>query len=414
MKFLDLAIKDLLQIFQDWKPAIFLVAAPVVFTLMFGFMFGGFSGMSPETADNRLPVRLVTQEETPITESFLDYLQSSQAIRVEKLEGEVDLAEQKRAVADQEVAAVILLSKDFSRIVREESRIPMDVILDEAATTGIAIQQELQSSASRLKSAANVASLAVETYDEKGKGSSSEAERESFYDLAFEEALSAWQNPPVMGKTFQTAPDGEQQTSEENAFAQSLPGMMSQFAIAGLIGAAEIIVQERKSGALDRLLGTAVSKPAILAGHWLAMFGMIFLQFIVLVAFGQIFLKLDFLGSPLATLLLSIAACAFTASLGLLIGILAKIPEQTAVFALIPMFLFSGLGGAWVPFDILGETVRQVSQFTPVYWIMTGFKDILLRGAGMDTVWPSILVLWGFSVLFFIPAAVLFNRKRIT
>lgn len=174
----------------------------------------------------------------------------------------------------------------------------------------------------------------------------------------------------------------------------------------------KIIVQERKSGALDRLLTTAISKISILAGHWLAMFGMIFLQFIVLVIFGQLFLRLDFFAAPIATLILSLASCAFVASMGLLIGILAKIPEQTAIYALIPMFLFSGLGGAWLPIDILGEQVQQVSKLTPVYWIMTGFKDILLRGAGLSEILFPILVLVGFSVLFFIPGLVLFYRKR--
>ncbi len=163
----------------------------------------------------------------------------------------------------------------------------------------------------------------------------------------------------------QTAPDGSQQSGDENAFAQSLPGMMAQFAIAGLMGAAEIIIQERKSGALNRMMGMSVRRSAVLAGHWLAMFGMIFLQFIVLVTFGQIFLRLDFLASPLATLALSVASCAFVASLGLLIGILAKMPEQSAIFALIPMFIFSGLGGAWVPLDILGESVQKIARFTP-------------------------------------------------
>lgn len=413
MKFLDLAIKDLYQILKDWKTAlILLIVGPIVFTLMFGFMFGGFSGPGSNERDDRLPVRLVSPQETPITESLYGYLKASQVIRVEKLGEEPDLAQQKQAVNEQDIAAVIILSENFSQVVRDEGRIPMEVILDENTPAGIAIQQELQSAASRLRSSANTAGLAVQTYTEQGEGFKTETEREEFYNLAFEKALLVWHNPPITAENWQTAPDGEMQSSEENAFAQSLPGMMAQFAIAGLIGAAEIIVQERKSGALDRLLGTAVSKSSILIGHWLAMFGMIFLQFIVLVTFGQIFLRLNFLGSPLATLLLSIASCAFVASLGLLIGILAKMPEQTSVFALIPMFIFSGLGGAWVPLDLFGETVRKVSQFTPVYWILTGFRNILLRGADLNGVILSILVLWGFSVLFFIPAAILFYRKR--
>jgi ABC-2 type transport system permease protein len=188
--------------------------------------------------------------------------------------------------------------------------------------------------------------------------------------------------------------------------------MMAQFAIAGLIGAAEIIVQERKSGALDRLSGTTVLPFEILAGHWLAMFAMIFLQFIILISFGQIFLRLDFFSAPWATLILSITSCAFVASLGLLIGILAKMPEQTAIFALIPMFVFSGLGGAWMPLEFVGETVQKASRFSPVSWIMTGYKGILLRGDGLQQIGVNVLILAGFALLFFIPAAVIFYRNR--
>jgi ABC-type multidrug transport system permease subunit len=276
---------------------------------------------------------------------------------------------------------------------------------------GLSIQQEIQSAVARLKTASDAASLAVDVY-EKREGFADNDERNTLYVKAFDEMLNAWQNPPVGAVERQTSPDGGQTALEDNAFAHSLPGMMAQFAIAGLIGAAEIVVQERKSGVLDRLRSTAVSKYEILAGHWLAMFGMIFLQFIVLVAFGQIFLRLDFLNAPMATLALSTASCAFVASLGLLIGFLAKMPEQTSIYALIPMFLFAGLGGAWVPMEFLGETVQKVSRFTPVAWIMSGFKDILLRGAGLSGVWMPTLILFGFSALFLMPAVILFYRRE--
>lgn len=411
MKFLDITLKDLYQIFTDWQPAVFLVAAPIVFTLMFGLMFGGFSGPGGNEGDNRLPVWIVEEEQTAISNSFITFLEDSDVIRIEKQPSDLSDTELNTAVREEDTTAVILLTKGFSQELREVGKVQLDVILDENNTAGITAEQAIQTAINRLETAAKTASLTVEIYTEK-QGRLSAKKSEALYDEAFTEAMKAWLSPPVTALETQTQSQNITATSEENAFAQSLPGMMAQFAIAGLIGAAEIIVQERKSGALDRLLGTAVSKFTILAGHWLAMFAMIFLQFIILVSFGQIFLRLNFFASPFATLVLSLASCAFVASLGLLIGILAKMPEQTAVFALIPMFIFAGLGGAWVPIELLGETVQFISKFTPVSWIMTGFKGILLRGAGINDVFINILILAGFSLLFFIPAAVLFYRKR--
>lgn len=411
MKFLDITLKDLHQLSKDWQPVVFLVIGPVLFTLMFGFMFGGFSGPGGNVTDNRLPVWVMQEEETLITEQFIDFLGESDVIKVEKLSDALSLSEVKKAVVDEETTAVIMLPEGFSQRLQDKDEIQLDVILDENSSSGITTQQAIQTAVNRLETATETARLAVEYYAEK-EGAVTSSQREDLYNTAFAKALDAWHSPPVTAYETATSPAESTGTSEENAFAQSLPGMMSQFAIAGLIGAAEIIVQERKTGSLDRLLGTAVPKFIILVGHWLAMFAMIFLQFIILVTFGQIFLRLNFFAAPWATFILSLASCAFVASLGLLIGILAKVPEQTAVFALIPMFLFAGLGGAWMPLELLSESVQFVSKFTPVSWIITGFKDILLRGAGMNEVMLNILILLGFSLIFFIPAAVIFYKKR--
>jgi ABC-2 type transport system permease protein len=411
MKFLDITLKDLYQLVRDWQPPIFLIAAPILFTLMFGLMFGGFSGPGGNAEENRLPVWIIDEEGTSITESVIEFLESSEVINVESKAPDMELADLKHAVVDEEVTAVIFLSDGFSERVQSENRAAFDVILDENTPAGITVKQTFQTAANRLETSAKAADKAAELYSEK-EGFATESEKETFYETSLQEALAAWKSPPITPQTTQMNTEDTTSTSSENAFAQSLPGMMAQFAIAGLIGASEIIVQERKSGALDRLRGTAVPRLAILSGHWLAMFAMIFVQFFVLVTFGQFFLRLNFFSSPGATLILSIASCAFVASLGLLIGILAKMPEQTAVFALIPMFLFAGLGGAWMPIDMLGDTVQKVSKFTPVSWIMTGYKDILIQGAGLNDILLNILILIGFSLVFFIPAAIIFYRKQ--
>jgi ABC-2 type transport system permease protein len=177
--------------------------------------------------------------------------------------------------------------------------------------------------------------------------------------------------------------------------------MIAQFAIAGLIGAAEILVTEKKSRALSRMLTTGFSRMGILIGHFLAMSTIIFLQILVLAVFGQLFLDLDYFSSPLATLLLILVSALVNGALGLLIGALAKSSDTAVVFSLVPMFVFSALGGAWTPLEYTSQTVQFVAHFTPVAWMMDGFKDILARGAGLETVWLPIVVLLGFATLFF-------------
>jgi ABC-2 type transport system permease protein len=77
----------------------------------------------------------------------------------------------------------------------------------------------------------------------------------------------------------------------------------------------------------------------------------------------------------------------------------AKTDNQVVVFSLIPMFVLAGLGGAWVPLEFTPATVQLIGHLSPVAWVMDGFKDILIRGAGFSEVLLSVAVLLGFTIV---------------
>jgi len=196
------------------------------------------------------------------------------------------------------------------------------------------------------------------------------------------------------------------------SLAHTAPGMMLQFAIASLLTSAQILVNERKSRSLQRLMTTRVARWQILTGHFLAIFAMLFLQFTLLIAFGQIALGLDYMRLPLATILMVLASTSCLAALGLLIGTLAKTDEQAIIFSLIPMFVFAGLGGAWVPLEVTGEVFRTIGHLTPVAWGMDGFKNIIARELGWESVAVPALALFGYGVLFLSIATWIFSRSE--
>ena len=185
--------------------------------------------------------------------------------------------------------------------------------------------------------------------------------------------------------------------------------MMIQFAIAGLLTAASVIVNERKTRALQRLLTTSTSRFQILMGHYLAIFTLIFVQFLILILFGQ-FLGVNYLRLPLATLLVAVVTAICIAALGLLIGVLARSEEQAIIFSLIPMFVLSGLGGAWLPLEYTGATFQAIGHVSPVAWAMDGFKNIVARGLGFSSVLLPAAALLGYALLFFALAAWRFQR----
>lgn len=397
MRILTLALKDIKQIFQSVQSAIFLLIMPVAFTVMFGFMFGGFGG--GEEIDNRLPVAVLDQDKTTLSQEFITLVEQSDVIRPEVVT-DMDEAELRQAVSNGDYAGVLLLPSGLEAALAEGDTKRMTLISDDnAPTVEISIKNAILSAYGRLFNASLTASLSGQTYAE----AAGEAAGQDYYDEGLEMALAAWETPPIeVSHTFTGAETEEEASAmEENAFIHSSPGMMAQFAIAGLIGAAEILVSERRSRALQRMLTTGISRTGILFGHYLAMTGVIFLQLLILAVFGQLFLKLDYFGQPIATLLILLTSAMATGAMGLLIGALAKTSETVVVYSLIPMFIFSGLGGAWTPLEFASDTVVAISKFTPVAWTINALKDILARGLGLEAVWLPALVLLGFTALFF-------------
>ena len=69
----------------------------------------------------------------------------------------------------------------------------------------------------------------------------------------------------------------------DNPYNQASPGILVQFAIMSLVTSGQILVQERKTRTLQRMISTSMRAWEIIAGHTLAMFGVVFFQIALLV-----------------------------------------------------------------------------------------------------------------------------------
>lgn len=390
----DIAQKDLLQMLRDRKTFLFLLIMPVVFTLFFGLAFGG-AYEAPQ--DNRLPVGYLDQDGGEISQDLRSLLATSTLIRLDE-DPQRSLDRLDQLVADGDLAAAIIVPSGYGESVRGGTPLQLSFVADPSQLASVTIQSDVVAAASRLMSAVRTARIAASVTGDPAA-----------FETALQDALAAWQDPPIQLAVTSGASQQED-TPSGMSMAHSSPGMMLQFAIAGLITAATVIVSERKTRSLQRLLTTATSRVQILLGHYLAIFSLLFAQFVILIAFGQLLLKVDYLRVPLATLLVAVAAAACISALGLLIGVFAKSEEQTIVLVLIPMFILSGLGGAWMPLEFTGAAFQSIGHVSPVAWAMDGFKNIVARGLDFNSVVLPISALAGYALLFFSLAAWRFQR----
>lgn len=398
MRILDIALKDLLQIVRDWKATFFLLVMPILFTLVFGFSFGGF-GTETKNVDHRLPIGYVNRDSGKLGEILFNLLVNSTVIRPENINHETEIINLEKMVEDEELAAVIIIPAGYSEAHYSGTAIPLTTILNSDTSAGAIAQNGIQAAASQLVSAVAAATFSTMVYAQQVPFEN-QPTQQAYFNLALIQAIEAWSDSPISLEIVQPR-NIEEDEEPANAFAHSSVGMMLQFGLAGLISAATVLVIERKSGSLQRLLTTSTSRAEILLGHFLAVCLMIIIQFAILITFAQILLDVAYFSAPMATLVMTLASTLFAASLGILIGTLAKTEEQVVMFSLIPMFILSGLGGAWVPLEFTSESFQAIGHFTPLAWAMDGFQNIVSRGMGLESVLLPAAILLGFAAACF-------------
>jgi ABC-2 type transport system permease protein len=199
----------------------------------------------------------------------------------------------------------------------------------------------------------------------------------------------------------------------DNPYNQASPGIIVMFAIFGLTSSGQILVSERKTRTLQRMKTTSLASWQIIAGHLLAMFSIVFIQEVLLILFGQLFLGVDYTRQPLGILLIAVGLGLWIASMGLLIGVLVKDDSQVVVFSLMAMFLFSALGGVWFALDATSGGFGLISRLTPSAWAMNGFQNFLIRGLGLESAWKPFAILLVYALGFFLLAVWRFRKSEI-
>ena len=399
MRILDLALKDLSQIFRDKRSLLFLIVMPIGFTFFMGFAYR--TADKNTDADNRIVLVVVNPEpDAVLNKMLIGRLGLSNDIRIESM-SESDAMD---ALYKGNAAGVLAIPVGFSEQASAGKAAQLKLITESASAQGQSLYQLLRVPISQLMSAVEISRETADIVDAQDASAEQNA--------AFALAWSKWDvnsQLPLVKVEQAIARDW----TGGNPYNQASPGILVQFAIFGLVTSAQILVQERKSRTLQRLITTAMHPWQIVAGHMLAMFTVVFLQMLMLVLFGQWVLKVDYLRQPLAIFLVAVMLGFWVSSIGLLIGVLAKEEQQVILYSMIAMFLFSALGGTWFPLESSSGAFAAVGKLMPSAWAMNGFQNILIRGLGLESVWMAVGALSAYAIGFFLLAVWRFRKMEV-
>jgi ABC-2 type transport system permease protein len=336
-------------------------------------------------------VALVLNDTGYMSDYLRSQLEASTVVRAETLE-DPNMEDLQLQVSDGDYGAMMVMPEGYSEAVLRGEPLQLVVQFDNATQEGHVARNEIITVLMRGLSAAETGRISADQMAFEDEGS-----RRQHVQLVALKALDQWETPPFRVEMHQ---GGER--AEVNAYAQSSPGMMIQFAVIGIMSSASLLMQERKTRAMERMLTTPTRPVAIIIGKLLSGFVMVMVQLAVLATIGQVFYDLPYFGSPLAFILLSSVFALMLSSMGLLIGGFAKTDEAVVILVMIPMFVLSALGGAWFPLETTSAFMQRLGHIvTPTAWAMDAYQDIIVRGLGLQSVLlpAAVITAWG-AVMF--------------
>lgn len=177
------------------------------------------------------------------------------------------------------------------------------------------------------------------------------------------------------------------------------------------------MVKEKNQGTFVRLRTNPVSYATVLGGKTLVYLCVCLIQFALMLVVGIYLLpglglpQLDVSGRLPLLFVVALFAGLAAIGLGLLLGTIAKTPEQSAPFGATFVVILAAMGGVWVPVFLMPRFMQHLSNLSPMNWGLNAFYDVFLRNVGFGEILPEILLL----LLFFMITtglSIIYNERQ--
>ena len=193
-----------------------------------------------------------------------------------------------------------------------------------------------------------------------------------------------------------------------NFMIPGLIGLVLQFQ--SLILTAFAIVRERERGTMEQLIVSPVRSWELMLGKIMPFVLISFWNVGVATSFGLFWFRVDFNGSYLLLLALSVVFLIGSLGLGLLVSTVSRTQAQamqTSIFILLPAIMLSGM---IFPLENMPAPLRAVSYLLPLTYFLRILRGIALKGLGMEYLWSEVALLAVFGVVVFLISARRFQK----
>jgi ABC-2 type transport system permease protein len=174
-------------------------------------------------------------------------------------------------------------------------------------------------------------------------------------------------------------------------------GLMLEFTV--LLFAALSFARERELGTLEQLLVMPFSSLEIIVGKAIPAILVGFFDFVLMLSMVHFAFRVPVRGSLVLLLVLAFGYLLVELGKGMVISVTSRTQHQA--FMLVMMigmvdFMFTGYAA---PVESMPKIIQLVANVIPAYHWLTILRSILLKGAGLDVLWPNVLALMVLGVV---------------
>lgn len=361
-RFWALALKELRQIRRDRRLTISLIVPPTLQILLFGF------ALDSDVRNLRLGV--VDESRTRESRELVSVLTENPTFQ---LAGDFATSDRLgEALARGRLDVGVVVPQDFARLRSRGRPATVQVLLNAAN--------------------ANTAQIAQ----------------------AYVEGAVAWLNRDLNGAP--AAP------VELRAAYLYNPGLVNAwFIVTGVFGtliilngslvSAATMIREKEQGTVEQLLMTPASALEVVTAKMLPLFVLLMAMVAAVLTVARLVFQVPFRGSP-GLVLLACACCVLTGvGLGTLISTFARSANQTQLISFFVNPPLAMLSGGLTPIEAMPTWVQPLTLLNPIAHFATIARSVLVKGTGLDVVWPNLLALIALAGLFVGVSAWRFRRQ---
>jgi ABC-2 type transport system permease protein len=179
-----------------------------------------------------------------------------------------------------------------------------------------------------------------------------------------------------------------------------VPGLLGAILmITGILASSSESVREKDEGTLEQLLMTPASSLEVLLAKIAPLFVLFVVALLASIALSRLIFGLPFRGDFVLFLGISSIYIVAAIAIGMLISTFAATQQQVVLISLFTALPLMMLSGAFAPIQSMPPVWQTLSLINPLRHYITIVRDILLKGAGLDVIWPNVLALLAFAVV---------------